>query len=146
MVPSYLQGTDRPHTFHCPYPVGSLCLLLNFFHSAHLQDQGHWHGPHPVEVKASGLLSYVMSGFSRVQILATLWTVAHRLPSPWDSPGKNPGAGRHFLLQVIFLTQGSNLRVLCLLNWQADSLSLMPPGKPVLSWVSRLLTPWWLRL
>ena len=27
---------------------------------------------------------------------------------PWDFPGKNPGVGCHFLLQVIFLTQGSN--------------------------------------
>ena len=27
---------------------------------------------------------------------------------PWDFPGKNTGAGCHFLLQGIFLTQGSN--------------------------------------
>jgi len=27
---------------------------------------------------------------------------------PRDSPGKNTGMGHHFLLQVIFLTQGSN--------------------------------------
>ena len=27
---------------------------------------------------------------------------------PWDSPGKNTGVGCHFLLQGIFLTQGSN--------------------------------------
>ena len=26
----------------------------------------------------------------------------------WDSPGKNPGVGCHFLLQAIFPTQGSN--------------------------------------
>ena len=31
-----------------------------------------------------------------------------RLLRPWDSPGKNTGAGCHFLLQGIFLTQGSN--------------------------------------
>ena len=28
---------------------------------------------------------------------------------PWDCPGKKNGAGYHFLLQGIFLTQGSNL-------------------------------------
>ena len=28
--------------------------------------------------------------------------------SPWNSPGNNPGVGCHFLLQGIFLTQGSN--------------------------------------
>ena len=32
---------------------------------------------------------------------------------PWNSPGKNTVVGRHFLLQVIFLTQGSNS---CLLH------------------------------
>ena len=31
-----------------------------------------------------------------------------RLLCPWNSPGKNTGMGCHFLLQGIFLTQGSN--------------------------------------
>ena len=31
-----------------------------------------------------------------------------RLLCPWDSPGKNPRVGFHFLLQGIFPTQGSN--------------------------------------
>ena len=31
-----------------------------------------------------------------------------RLLCPWNSPGKNTGAGCHFLLQGIFPTQGSN--------------------------------------
>ena len=35
-----------------------------------------------------------------------------RLLFPWDSPGKNTGAGCHFLLQGIFLTQGLNLHLL----------------------------------
>ena len=38
--------------------------------------------------------------------------------------------GCHFLLQGIFPTQGSNLRLLCLLHWQADSLSLCHLGSP----------------
>ena len=37
--------------------------------------------------------------------------------------------GCHFLLQGIFLTQGWNPHLLCFLNWQADSLPLVPPGK-----------------
>ena len=49
---------------------------------------------------------------------------------PWDSPGKNTGVGCHALLQGIFLTQGSNPCVLCLLHWQVGSLPLVPPGKP----------------
>ena len=36
----------------------------------------------------------------------------------------------HALLQGIFPTQGSNLRLLCLLHRQAGSLPLVPPGRP----------------
>ena len=46
---------------------------------------------------------------------------------PWDSPGKNTGVSCHALLQGTL--QGSNLQLLSLLHWQADSLPLAPPGK-----------------
>ena len=49
---------------------------------------------------------------------------------PWDSPGKNTGVGFHALLQGIFLTQGLNPR---LLEGQAGSLPLAPPGKSLYS-------------
>ena len=39
--------------------------------------------------------------------------------------------GCHALLQGIFPTQGSNPDLLPLLHWQADSLPLAPPGKPL---------------
>ena len=45
-----------------------------------------------------------------------------RLLCPWDFSGKNIGVGCHFLLQGIFLTQGSNPSLLHLLNWQVGSL------------------------
>ena len=54
-----------------------------------------------------------------------------------------PGSSVHEILQAgilewvampsfqgIFLTQGLNPHVLCLLHWQAGSLLLPPPGKP----------------
>ena len=44
-----------------------------------------------------------------------------RLLCPQDFPGKNTGVGCHFLLDGIFLNQGSNLRLLHLLHWQAGS-------------------------
>ena len=47
-------------------------------------------------------------------------------------PGKNTGVGCHFLLQVIFLTQGSNSSLLYLLHWQVDSLPLAPLGKLII--------------
>ena len=59
------------------------------------------------------------------------WTVAARLLCPWDFPGKNTGVVCHFLLQGIFLTQGLNLSLLCLLHWQLDSLPPIPSGKPL---------------
>ena len=43
------------------------------------------------------------------------------------SPGKNTAVGCHFLLQEIFLTQGSNPHLLSLPHWWADSLPLTPP-------------------
>ena len=53
-----------------------------------------------------------------------------RLLCPWDSSGKNIGVGCHGLLQGIFLTQGSNPRLLRLQHWQTVSLPLAPPEKP----------------
>ena len=50
---------------------------------------------------------------------------------PWDFPGKNTGVDCHVLLQGIFLPQGPNPHLLRLLHWQAGSLPLAPPGKPM---------------
>ena len=51
--------------------------------------------------------------------------------SPSESLGKskNTGVGIQSLLQGIFTTQGSHLRLLRLLHWQVGSLPLMPPGQ-----------------
>ena len=49
------------------------------------------------------------------------------LCSPWNFPGKNIGVGCHFLLQGIFLIQGSSLH---LLHWQVNSLPLSHLGSP----------------
>ena len=53
-----------------------------------------------------------------------------RLLCPWNLPGKNTKEGCHFLLQRIFLIQGSNLCLLHLLQWQVDSLPLCHLGNP----------------
>ena len=52
-----------------------------------------------------------------------------RLLCPWDSPGMDTGVDCCSLLQGIILTQGSKLH---LLHWQVGSLSLGPPGKPLI--------------
>ena len=61
----------------------------------------------------------------------TLRSPCARLLCPWNFPGKNTGVGCYFLLQRIFLTQGSNPCLLHLLHWQECSLPLVSPGKPL---------------
>ena len=70
--------------------------------------------------QAEALLSQVLSC---VQLFATPWTVARQALSMGFST-KNTRVDYHFLLQGIFLTQGSNPCVLDLLHWQAESLLL----------------------
>ena len=62
-----------------------------------------------------------------VRLFAIPWTVAARFICIWDFPGKNIGIGCHFLLQGIFLTQGSNL---CLLNCRQILYPLSHQGSP----------------
>ena len=57
-----------------------------------------------------------------------------RVLCSWVSLGKNTGVGYHAPLHGIFPTQGSNPCLFCLLHWQAGSLPLAPPGKPILSY------------
>ena len=64
-----------------------------------------------LEPKMKKLYACMLSHFSHVQLFAILWTLAHRLLCPWDSPGKNTGVGYHAFLQGIFPTQGLNLRL-----------------------------------
>ena len=59
----------------------------------------------------------VLCMLSFVGLFVTPWTVAlHGLLCPWGSPAKNTGVGCRALLQGIFLTQGLNQRLLCLLH------------------------------
>ena len=65
---------------------------------------------------------YVVWLLSHVQLI-TPWTT--RLLCPWDSPGKNAEVGCHFLLQGIFLTQGSLSPTLA-----GGFFTTEPTGKP----------------
>ena len=74
------------------------------------------------------IISCILSCFSHVQLFATLWTVVHQIPLSMGFPRQEYWSGDcHALLQGIFLTQGSNPRLLCLLHWLVGSLSLGPP-------------------
>ena len=74
------------------------------------------------------ILIRMLNRFSHVWLFATLWTVAHQAPQSMGF-SRQYWSGCHFLLHGNFSTQGSNLRLLLLLHWQAGSLTLKPPGK-----------------
>ena len=78
---------------------------------------------------------YVLSHFSHIQIFVTVWTVVCQATVhgvlqerilEWVAIPSSRG---------IFLTQGLNPCLLCLLHWQLGSLPLVPPGKPILSFI-----------
>ena len=59
-------------------------------------------------------------------------TLCNPMNCSLQSPmSKNTGVGCHALPEGIFLTQGPNWPLLCLLHWQTASLPLAPPGKPL---------------
>ena len=70
----------------------------------------------------------VLSHFNHVPLYMTPWTVACQAPLSMGILQER--ILENALLQGIFPTQGSNPHLLCLLPWQAGSLSLAPPGKP----------------
>ena len=50
-----------------------------------------------------------VKSLSCVRLFATPWTVAGQAPPSWDFPGMSTGVGCYFLLQGVFLMQGSTL-------------------------------------
>ena len=73
-------------------------------------------------------LKVKVKSLSRVQLFATPWTAAHQAPPSMGFSRQEYWSGCHFLLQGIFLTQGSNPHLFRLLHWQAGSLPLVPPA------------------
>ena len=92
----------------------------------------------------------VLSHFSRVQLLATLWTVAHQAPLSMGFSRQEYWSGLPCPPPGIFPTKGWNQRLYVSCNWQADSLPLALPGKPVFHrWtheIAVLVFPNWRRL
>ena len=70
-----------------------------------------------IGLTAQGIMCMHVQLLSHIQLFVTPWAVAHHVPLSLGFPSKNTGVGCHFLLQRIFLTQGSNP---CLrhLHWQ----------------------------
>ena len=58
-----------------------------------------------------------------------------RLPCPWNCPGKNTRVDRHFLLQGIFPTQGSNPSLWCVPVLAGEFFTTASPGKPAFKYM-----------
>ena len=75
----------------------------------------------------------VVQSLSRGQLLRPHGLSPARLLCLWDFPGKNTGVGCHFLIQGIFLTQGSNpgllhcRQILHRLSYEGSPSSFKPP-------------------
>ena len=90
-----------------------------------------WEAASLAPSRISGII-YIIACVRVCSVTSVVWPCGPqptRLLCPWDASGKNTGVGWHALLQGIFPTQGSNPYFLCLLHWQAGSLSLAPPRK-----------------
>ena len=85
---------------------------------------------HPLPHRKVSPFMWLVLMLSHVRLSATPWSAAHQAPLSMGTLQARSGVDCHFLLQGIFPTQGSNLCLLWLLHWQADSLALAPPGKP----------------
>ena len=120
-------STDRPQMESRPYEFllqsQCACWLHPQIHSPFLPDA------QPPKPRPHFLIP-VMLVLSHVWLFWTPWPVALQAPLFMKFPVKNinTGTGCHFLLQEIFLTQGSNPQLSHLLHWQGDSLPLTPPG------------------
>ena len=128
---SYLEGWDIPVT-------GNVKKILIRSGCRSYQEEGTQEVKH-VEHNPSKLSNFflelglqwtlLLQCCACAQLLSCVWLFANQwteLLSAWDFPGKSTGVGCCFLLQGIFLTQGLNPHLLCLLCWQADYLPLYP--------------------
>ena len=90
-------------------------------------------------------LLLLLRRFSRVRLVQPHRRQPTRLPRPWDSPGKNTGAGFHFLLQCMKVKRESEVSQLC--PTLSDPMDCSLPGSSVhgifqarvLEWVAILL-------
>ena len=71
----------------------------------------------------------VLSHFGRVQVFATPWTVAHKVPLSMGFSRQEYWSGLPFPSPGDLPDPGIEATSLSLLHWQADSLPLAPPGK-----------------
>ena len=73
----------------------------------------------------------VLTRMCACALFATSWAATYQAPQSMEFSRQEYWSGLPFLPQGVFPTQGSNLCLLHLLHWQADSLPLYHLGNPV---------------
>ena len=112
------------------------CYLLTdaTYHSSPQLNYGDQWGVHDDirRIHISLNLLWVERSFSQVWLFATLWSVAHLAPLSIRLSRQEHWNELSSPLPESFLTQRSSCSSpLCLLQWQAGSPPLPPPGKPL---------------
>ena len=92
------------------------CWRLGYRVSPGRRNVGHFWKERTVLISVGIMHACMLNCFSRAQLFETLWIVALQAPLPRDSPDRNTRVGCYALPQGIFLTQGWNLGLLCLLH------------------------------
>ena len=82
----------------------------------------------------------VLSHISRVRLFAAPRTVARQAPLSMEFSRQEYSSGLTFPIPGFFPAQGSKWRLLCLLRWQAGSLSIAPLEKPM--WLEESQLNW----
>ena len=77
------------------------------------------------------VLISVLSCFSHIWLFAMLWTVSSQAPLSMGFSRQEYWSGLPYPTLRDLPYPGIELHLLCLLHWQAGSLLLVPPGKPV---------------
>ena len=115
---------SRQHSLALLVPLTQKALVS--LESFSPQPPGALEGQAPVLGEGNDYVS-VLSHFSHVQLLATLWTVARQAPLPMGFPRQEYWSGLPCPPPGDLPNPGSNPHLFRLLHWQAGSLPLAPP-------------------
>ena len=84
-----------------------------------------------MEIYPISYVYYVLSCFSHAQLFAIPWTEAHQAPLSMGFSRQEYWSGLPCPPSRDLPDPGTEPTLLSLLHWQAGSLPLMPPGKPL---------------
>ena len=118
-----LKGGEHIHSGRVMYPnfTGTSAPALRTLPDLALRIHSSGYASAFFIISFNKLVVVIVARLSYVQLFATPWTVARRVPLSMRFPRQEYQSGCHFLLQGIFLAQGLNPS---LLYCQVDSLLL----------------------